>query len=85
MRPMFTGIIEEQGKVVDLIPQKNLYILKLKSDKVRRKTKPGDSVAVDGVCLTVTECHNGILAFDLMKETLEKTTLNRLPPDAALI
>ena len=37
-------------------------------------------MAVDGVCLTVTECHNGILAFDLMKETLEKTTLKSFAP-----
>ncbi len=72
---MFTGIIEEQGIVKKLVCRENLYVLSVKADKVVAGTKNGDSIAVNGVCLTVTGRKGKILNFDLMKETLLATTL----------
>ena len=45
--------------------------------KVSKGTKKGDSISVDGVCLTVTEKKGNVFTFDIMKETLDKTTLGR--------
>ena len=79
---MFTGIIEEKGTVKSLVHRKNLSLLKVAATKIPRGLKPGDSVAVDGACLTVVEKKNTTLTFDIMRETLEKTTLGRLEPDS---
>lgn len=72
---MFTGIIEDIGVVDVLGKQENLYTLSLKAPKVSVGIRLGDSVAVDGVCLTVIKIKKDLLTFDMMKETLDKTTL----------
>ena len=72
---MFSGIVEEKGEVVEVIQKQNLSVLKIKADKVLKGTGVGNSVAVDGVCLTVTEINKKVLTFDVMLETLRKTTL----------
>lgn len=72
---MFTGIVEGTGTVAGLKQQENLAVLSLRAPGLSRGVKPGDSVAVDGVCLTVRRISRGVLVFDMMKETLEKTTL----------
>lgn len=75
---MFNGIVEEIGVVDALERRKNLSVLKVRARKVMSGTKPGDSIAVEGVCLTVTEKKKNILAFDMMRETVSKTSLGRL-------
>lgn len=75
---MFTGIIEDIGIVDAMGKRKNLYTLSLRSSKIAKGIKLGDSVAIDGVCLTVTKAKGGVLSFDIMKETLDKTTLGTL-------
>lgn len=75
---MFTGIIEEQGKIQKLVAHENLYVLNIKVGKVVSGTQNGDSIAVNGVCLTVAGRKGKILSFDLMKETLQATTLRDL-------
>ena len=75
---MFTGIIEEQGIIKELVGRQNLYVLSVKADKVVAGTKNGESIAVNGVCLTVIRRKGKILSFDLMKETLLATTLSDL-------
>ncbi len=75
---MFSGIVEEMGTVHRIERTENLAVVEVRARKVWKGTKPGDSVAVDGVCLTVTGVSKDVLAFDLMRETLEKTTLGRL-------
>ena len=75
---MFNGIVEEIGVVDALDRRKNLSVLKVRARKVMSGTKPGDSIAVEGVCLTVTEKKKNILAFDMMRETVNKTSLGRL-------
>lgn len=72
---MFTGIVEDIG-VIDAIERKsNLCTLSLRSSKIAQGVKLGESVAIDGVCLTVTKVKGSVIFFDIMKETLDKTTL----------
>lgn len=71
---MFNGIVEEMGTVQHILARENLYVVKIKAKKVLRGMKPGDSLAVDGVCLTVTAKRRGILTFDIMQETIRTTT-----------
>lgn len=77
---MFTGIVEEKGTIHSLEQKKNLYVLKVKAKKILKNIKLGDSIAVNGVCLSVTGRKNGVLSFDVMKETIAKTTLKTLKP-----
>jgi len=75
---MFSGIIEEKGIIKKIDFKKNLFVLTLEARKVHQGTKIGDSIAVDGVCLTVVQKKGRALSFDVMKETIEKTTLKYL-------
>jgi riboflavin synthase len=77
---MFSGIVEEIGTVENIVAKKNLSVLNVRAHKVLKGTKPGSSISVDGVCLTVTEIKQGTLCFDVMRESLLKTTLGNLKP-----
>ncbi len=72
---MFTGIIEAASQVVSLVKKENLFVLAVKKPAAFNDVRIGDSIANDGVCLTVTSIKNGCFYFDLMKETLDATTL----------
>ena len=67
---MFSGIVEEKGIVKKVVKKRNLYVLTIKAKKVLRQTKIGDSISVDGICLTVTDRTNKTLSFDIMLETI---------------
>lgn len=71
---MFTGIVEELGKVVSA--QTGRLVIAAKD--TLKNVKPGGSVAVNGVCLTVTDFTATSFAFDVMPETLKRTNLGRL-------
>jgi len=71
---VFTGIVEETGKVV-LAQAGNLVI---SASRVLAGTKNGDSIAVNGVCLTVTGFNDNSFSVDIMPETMERTNLGRL-------
>jgi len=73
---MFTGIIEHKGKVQSFKKQGQTAQLTIVSPSFFSEVKPGDSVAVNGTCLTVVEHDNDSAIFDLGPETLEKTTLS---------
>lgn len=75
---MFTGIIEEQGIVKNIESGRNSAVLAIKCRKVLEGTKIGDSIAVNGVCLTVTTIGDGIYTADVMHETLERSSLGHL-------
>ncbi len=76
---MFTGLIEEQGRVELLERKRNFFVLKISAPKILKGTKIGDSISIDGVCLTVVQIKKPwSLNFEMMKETLEKTTLQNL-------
>ncbi len=75
---MFTGIVEELG-VVKGINRKGQYIvLSVQADKVVPETKIGDSIAVNGACLTVVKIEGRLLSFDLLAETSGLTNLGKL-------
>lgn len=75
---MFSGIIEEIGTVEKMSSRMNLSVLKVRAKKVLKGIKLGASIAVDGACLTVTGIKQNVLMFDMMRETLIKTTLGSL-------
>jgi riboflavin synthase len=72
---LFTGIVIEQGTVVEAPPR-----LVLAAPLVSSDAEVGDSVAVDGCCLTVTSIDGDRLSFDTVPETLRRTTLGLLQP-----
>ena len=71
---MFTGIIEETGKLLRAEPEK----LHIQAKKVLEGTKIGDSIAVNGVCLTVTALGSWDFTADVMPETLKRSSLGAL-------
>ncbi|REF38300.1 riboflavin synthase alpha chain [Thermasporomyces composti] len=77
---VFTGIIEELGEVVDLDRLADSARLTVRGRRVVADTRPGDSIAVDGCCLTVVDLEpdDGRCTVDVMAETLERTTLGTL-------
>lgn len=76
---MFTGIIEEVGTVKKIIGHQTSGFIEVTADKVLSGTNIGDSIAVNGVCLTVTRMQSGSFIADVMAETLRKTNLGSLP------
>ena len=74
---MFTGIVEETGRVESLERMAESARLTLKAS-LAEQVAPGQSVAVNGCCLTSTK--EGVLVFDLLHETLERTNLGTLSP-----
>ncbi len=79
---MFTGLVEEVGKVVALSGDKGTKRLTVAASKLPREMKKGDSIAVSGVCLTAVEIRKNSLGFDLAVETLARTSLSRLKKGA---
>lgn len=77
---MFTGIVEETGEVAALDRSAGGARLTVKASLVTGDLQPGDSIAVNGCCLTATTQQAGILAFDLLDETLQRTNLGSLSP-----
>ena len=75
---IFTGIIEEIGKLADIKKEKDLYTLKISCKKVLEGTKRGDSIATNGVCLTVTELSDDFYKAEVMVETINSTNFKTL-------
>lgn len=75
---MFTGIIEELGRVRSLKNNNGFYKLDIECSKIIDGTKLGDSIAVNGVCLTVDELYEDYFVSDVMGETLSKTNIKDL-------
>ena len=69
---MFTGIVIEQGVVAEPPPR-----LRLRAPGIAADAAIGDSVSVDGCCLTVTEIDGVVLGFDAVPETLRRTNLGQ--------
>jgi riboflavin synthase len=75
---MFTGIVEEAGKVKAVTPRGKGWSLEVETRQVAKEAKIGDSIAVNGCCLTVTGVKGSQLTFDLLDETRAKTNLQAL-------
>lgn len=79
---MFTGIVEELGKVARLDRLADSARLSIHGPLVAAGAAPGSSIAVNGVCLTVTGAGGSEFTADVMGETLARTSLGSLPPGA---
>jgi riboflavin synthase len=75
---MFTGIVEEVGRVRSLTRGRDSASLQIEAAQVLKDARPGDSIAVNGVCLTVTGIAGSAFTADVMNETLNKTNLGSL-------
>jgi riboflavin synthase len=75
---MFTGIIEQLGKIATIERQHESVRLTVGAPGIAEDVRLGESVAVDGVCLTVTHIEPPHIAFDAVYETMRKTTLGAL-------
>jgi riboflavin synthase len=85
---MFTGIVEETGVIAAIKPTATAIQLTVRAQVCARGVKLGDSIAVNGCCLTVTKLRRGkagsTLQFDLLKETWERTNLSATAPGASV-
>lgn len=75
---MFTGLIEEMGQIVNVIEKSRGMEITVKGNYITKKIKVGDSIAVNGVCLTVTSFRKNIFKADVMNETVQRTGLKRI-------
>ena len=75
---MFTGIIEEIGTISSVAEGSLSAVVTIQASKVLEGSQAGDSIAVNGVCLTVTSIHGGLFTADVMAETLRRSSLGSL-------
>lgn len=78
MIKIFTGIVEETGKIESVANGNKSAIITIIADKVLKGTKIGDSIAVNGVCLTVTSISGNKFTADVMAETIRRSSLGTL-------
>lgn len=81
---MFTGIIEEVGSVHAVIRGAHSAVLMIEANKVLEDVKLGDSIAVNGVCLTVTSFTKSSFNADVMHETMNRSSLGSLRSGSAV-
>lgn len=79
---MFTGLVEEIGTVEGLTQLDDAVRIAVHAPKVTADAAPGDSIAVDGVCLTLVGNDGGVFTADVMRETLERSRLGSYAPGA---
>lgn len=77
---MFTGIVEEIGQIESMVELGDSMRLGVKAPLVTQDAKLGDSIAVNGVCLTVAELNGETFEVDVMQESLDRTALAQLEP-----
>ncbi len=73
---MFTGIVEEIGEIYSVRKTDKSAVISIQGNKIFKDLKLGDSIAVNGICLTVDHINNNSFTSDVMMETLNRTTLN---------
>jgi riboflavin synthase len=76
---MFTGLIEEVGTLVAVRAYDHGTELRIAAPGVAKHVNPGESIAVNGCCLTLTSCRGDCLTFDLLEETIARSPLHNLP------
>lgn len=75
---MFTGIVEEIGKVQNIKKNVKSFVLTIEGNKIFEDINIGDSISVNGVCLTVTTFTNNSFTADVMYETMSRSSLGQL-------
>ena len=81
---MFTGIIEEIGKIEKITPIAGGFSIKIQAEKILGDLVVNDSVSVDGVCLTATKIDKNSFWADAVGATLEKTIFNKTKADTSV-
>jgi riboflavin synthase len=81
---MFTGLIEELGIIRSITPNTEGKMFKITARQVLQKLQPGDSVAIDGVCLSVVEIGQQSFTVQVVRESLNRTTLDSMQISAAV-
>jgi riboflavin synthase alpha subunit len=81
---VFTGIVRELGRVAAVADGAAGIRLEVDAAETAASTEVGGSVAVNGCCLTAVACGSGRIAFDVVPETLARTSIGRLRPGAAV-
>jgi riboflavin synthase len=81
---VFTGIVRELGEVQAVEETPEGKRLQIRGPATAQGVSRGDSVAVSGVCLTAVEVDDGLLAFDVVPETLRRSTLGKLTAGSAV-
>ena len=81
---MFTGLIEEVGRVVATRASDHGTKLEIAAPRTAREARTGESIAVNGCCLTLTSRRGDRLSFDLLEETIARTNLKKLRQDRRL-
>jgi riboflavin synthase len=79
---VFTGLVTEAGEVVSLTPEGNGAAIRIKAEATAGEAAIGDSISINGTCLTVTSIEGPALGFHASSETLGATTLGELRPGA---
>src|SRR5438132_3384887 len=81
---MFTGLIEEVGKVNAISDAKGTRRIRIAAPRTAGQLRNGDSVSVSGVCLTALDVTGGTFSADLAAETLARTSLSRIEPGTSV-
>lgn len=79
---MFTGIVEETGRVLEFEPRAGAWSLRIAARVALAELATGDSIAVNGCCLTTAEFDAASIRFDLLEETRRLTNFGALQPGA---
>lgn len=75
---MFSGIVEELGELKSISRRGNVTLFEVRAEKILEDIKKGDSISVNGACLTIVRKEEGILSFEVMPQTLKVTNLGGL-------
>ena len=81
---MFTGLVEEKGKVIALEKLGDSIRMQIEAPVVTADAQLGDSISVNGVCLTVAELGDATFIADIMQESLNRSALGELAPQSAV-
>jgi riboflavin synthase len=75
---VFTGLVEEVGRVLRIQKQSDKHLLTISAQQILADQRLGDSIAVDGACQTITQLEPGTFTVEALQGTLQKTTLGQL-------
>ena len=81
---MFTGLVQELGTVLDIARNESSAVITIKAAQLVAQIKPGDSVSVDGVCLTAVDVRPDSFTADVMVQTLAVTSLGQISAGSAV-
>ena len=81
---MFTGLVQELGVVADIVRSESNAVITIKAAQLAAQIKPGDSVSVDGVCLTAVDVKPDSFTADVMVQTLAVTSLGQIVAGSAV-